>query len=189
MSEKLNFGEQLQNFEHEKALPTPEQAEPLRTGEKDPRQNAQEARQEISAIEQDQEAKAKLESFQEAQNAPEPTSGNYIGGELQQVTLRRELQAIRRKLPAPQRALSKLVHQPGVRVASEAAGKTVSRPSGLLGGGLVALLGTSGYLYLAKHIGFTYNYGVFLILFAGGFALGLGIELLVHLLVSRRAAD
>jgi len=45
----------------------------------------------------------------------------------------------------------------------------------LLGGGILALLGTSSYLYLAKHIGFTYNYSVFLILFFGGFILGLSL--------------
>jgi hypothetical protein len=75
-------------------------------------------------------------------------------------------------------------------VASEAAGRTVSRPSGLLGGGLVAFLGTTGYLYLARHIGFTYNYLVFLLLLAGGFILGVSLELLVHLATgSRRDSD
>ena len=51
-------------------------------------------------------------------------------------SLSRELQEIRRRLPASQRALSRLIHQPTVRLVSEAAGRSVSRPSGLLGGSL-----------------------------------------------------
>lgn len=96
------------------------------------------------------------------------------------------MRAIRRKLPTPQRALSQVIHQPVVRAVSEGAGRTVSRPSGLLGGGITAFTGTTLYLYLAHHIGFSYNYGVFVLLFAGGFILGLVIELLVNLVLSRR---
>jgi hypothetical protein len=66
-----------------------------------------------------------------------------------------------------------------VQAVSEAVGKTVSRPSGLLGGGLVAFLGSGSYLYLAKHIGFQYNYFVSTVLFIIGFGIGLGLELAV----------
>jgi hypothetical protein len=127
-----------------------------------------------------------LNRLAEAENASQTPSASYINQELKQITRRRELKNIRRQLPAPQRALSRLIHSPAIRVASEAAGKTVSRPSGLLGGGLVALVGTSAYLYLARHIGFEYNYGVWLALLAAGFALGLLIEVLVHLFIGRR---
>ena len=66
-----------------------------------------------------------------------------------------------------------------MQAASDALGKTVTRPSGLLGGGLVAFLGSGSYLYLAKHIGFQYNYFVSTVLFVIGFAIGLGLELAV----------
>jgi hypothetical protein len=121
--------------------------------------------------------------------ASQPAPANIIDAQLKQITARQEIKNLQRKEKAPVRSFSKLIHAPIVRQASEVAGQTVSRPSGLLGGGAVALLGTSGYLYLANHMGFPYNYGVFLALFAGGFALGLIIELLVHLAtVSRRKA-
>lgn len=127
-----------------------------------------------------------LENLKASEEASAPAPRLNVNRELRQITLRRELQHIRRKLPAPQRALSKVVHQPVVRATSEFAGKTVSRPSGLLGGGIVALIGTTTYLYLAKHIGFEYNYGVFILLFVGGFALGLLLELAVYLVMSSR---
>lgn len=153
------------------------------------REEAQHAREAIRH--EAESAAAPLERLHASEKATQPTPPNLgINRELKAITLRRELQHIRRKLPVPQRTLSKVIHQPVVRVTSEAAGKTISRPSGLLGGGFVALIGTSGYLYLANHIGFTYNYGVFLVLFAGGFALGLIIELIVHsVFKARRRAN
>jgi hypothetical protein len=60
---------------------------------------------------------------------------------------------------------------------SGATGQTLARPSGLLGGGICALLGSLIYLYLAKHIGFNYNYLLFVLFFGGGFIIGLVIEL------------
>jgi hypothetical protein len=124
-----------------------------------------------------------LEAHEKASEAPQPT---HVNRQLKSITLRRELQQIRRKESAPQRALSRIIHQPVIRAVSEATGKTISRPSGLLGGGLVALIGTSGYLYYAKHMGFQYNYFVFTALFVGGFAIGLVLELLVWLATSSR---
>lgn len=139
------------------------------------------------AIKHETEAQTNpLEGLKAAQETAQPVTNQTVNRELRQITLRRELKNIRRKLPAPQRALSKVIHQPVIRATSEVAGKTVSRPSGLLGGGVVALTGTSLYLYLANHIGFTYNYGVFLVLFAAGFVLGLLIEFLVNVAFKSR---
>ena len=89
---------------------------------------------------------------------------------------------------AADRALSRIIHQPVVSRLSEGVGQSLTRPSGLLGGSLVAFLGSSGYLYLARHIGFTYNYSVFWLLLVGGFVFGIGLEMLVWLLtVGRRS--
>lgn len=130
----------------------------------------------------------RLKASEAAQQTAQPLN---ITRELKAITVQRELTHIRRKLSAPQRALSKLIHQPAIRAVSETAGKTVSRPSGLLGGSLVAFLGTTSYLYVAKHYGYKYNYLLFFILFFGGFVIGLILELLVHLATAshRRSHD
>lgn len=167
---------------------TSAEREPVKA-DKEPGQAAREAREAIAETVRLDHSPSPAEKLRQAENVPQDPSSRLVTRELKQITLQRELLHIRRKLPRPQRALSKVVHQPVVRAASEAAGKTVSRPSGLLGGGLVALLGTSGYLYLAHHRGFRYNYLVFLILFAGGFIVGLVLELLVHLATRRRLED
>lgn len=191
MSEKLTlnteqFESLLKSPEH-KALPDAAHAEKLRPGEEDPLKKLHKARHEVS---QASERTKPAERLHGSEKTPQPATHNYVNRELKAITLRRELGVIRRKLPAPQRALSKIIHQPAVRAISEGAGKTVSRPSGLLGGGIAAFVGTSAYLYLANHIGFEYNYGVFLVLFAGGFVLGIILELAIHLaMASRRKPD
>jgi len=116
--------------------------------------------------------------------SPKPT---YVNKELKAVALRRSLQHVQHNLPAPQRLLSKVVHQPAIRRASAATGQTIARPSGLLGGGLCAFLGSLLYLYLAKHVGFTYNYLLFIFFFGGGFVIGLLLELAARLLAGLRA--
>lgn len=181
MTETIQFSPESAHETPPKAehlLPTAEQAEPLRANEVDPSIQAAIARQEIARTAE--KANSPIDRLKAAEAADKPAQPLNVNRELKAITLNRELRAIQRKLPAPQRALSKLVHQPAVRAISEAASKTVSRPSGLLGGGIVAFLGTSGYLYLAKSSGSRYNYLVFLALFAGGFLIGLGLELAVH---------
>ncbi len=193
------MSEELKKPERQEAIAPPESHELLSAkatpehestkSEKDPGQDAREAREAIAETVRSDTAPGPVEKLRQAENVPQDPSSRLVTRELKQITLQRELLHIRRKLPRPQRALSKVVHQPVVRAVSETAGKTVSRPSGLLGGGLVALVGTSGYLYLSHHRGFHYNYLVFLILFAGGFAVGLILELLVWLATHRRLED
>jgi len=167
-------------------LPTAEQAEPLRPGEKI--QNLDQARSKVEKS-LDKTAVNPLESLSGAES-PAQATPRQLSRELRQASLSHELSEIRRRLPAPQRAFSRVIHQPAIRTVSEAAGRSVSRPSGLLGGGLVAFIGSCSYLYLARHTGYRYNYLVFLILLAGGFVLGVILEALVYLATrSRRQSD
>ncbi|HVV66661.1 MAG TPA: hypothetical protein VHB72_01135 [Candidatus Saccharimonadales bacterium] len=173
----------------ELALPDAEHAEPLRPGEADPRERLEQAR---SVVEEESASSEKslhdldLQASEAPGEQPQP---GFVSQALQDITVHRELQHIQRKLPAPERLLSRFVHRPAVRVASDVAGKSISRPSGLLGGGIVAFAGTLGYVYLARHVGFQYNYVVFTLLFVGGFAAGLALELLIWVAMrSRRHA-
>jgi hypothetical protein len=187
MSEKFsNQAEQHEKLitpEKLEALPTAAQAEALRAGEKDPLKKLEQARQ---TVEQNAVADNPMDRLKASEKAQEPLQPLTINRELKSITLRRELQQVQRKLPAPQRVLSRVIHQPVVRAVSEATAKTISRPSGLLGGGFVAFLGSSAYLYFTKHIGVQYNYLVFALLFVGGFVVGLILEFIVWALTARR---
>ena len=117
---------------------------------------------------------------QAAQEAPTPIR------ESRKVVGARELSRVQRQLPSGDRTLSHFIHQPVVRAVSEAAAGTISRPSGLLGGGIVAFIGSAAYVYFTRHVGVPYNYVVFSLLFVGGFVFGLVLELLVWTLTASR---
>jgi flagellar biosynthesis GTPase FlhF len=88
----------------------------------------------------------------------------------------KSLREIQHKLPKQQRAFSKFIHQPTVEKISEVSGKTVARPSALLGGGVFALLGTGALVWMTRHYGYQYNYFMYVIFLVGGFLLGLLAE-------------
>ena len=189
------FQHRTERLEHEPTLPSPEKhkeiaehAEVAKKAEQAHVESLVDAREQVAEI-------AKVEQASLAKEHLEPTTNentNFAGtvnSELKAITYNRELKNIRRKLAPSERALSKVIHQPVVRVVSEVAGKTISRPSGILGGSVLAFLGTLSYAYLAHHIGFEYNYSVFLLLFVGGFALGLILELIIRTLHLSRQSN
>ncbi len=113
-----------------------------------------------------------------------PAEQLMANSELKDLAFQRLLTRTRKQLNLPDKLLSRVVHQPLLDSLSRAGEATVARPSGILFGSLVSLLGSSVAFYAAKHYGFTYNFLLFAVLFAGGFILGLILEAglkLVHL--------
>lgn len=113
----------------------------------------------------------------------ESTSHGHVHSnqkELKADAYKKTMNRVERKLSKPDRALSKVIHNKTVESVSEFGGKTFARPSGILGGGLFALIGSAFFLYMTKHYGFEYNYFIFFVLFVGGFFAGMLCELLVR---------
>jgi flagellar biosynthesis GTPase FlhF len=106
----------------------------------------------------------------------------HINRELKEMAYQRLLNRARRHMSPYSRAMSHIIHQPVVDSVSEFTGKTVGRPSGILGGGILALIGTTAYYYIARHYGYNYNSFVFLLLLVCGFVLGWILELLYKML-------
>ena len=96
------------------------------------------------------------------------------------------LERTRQHLSTPDRALSKVIHQPKVEASSEFLAKTIARPSIFFFGSMGALVGSGLLLYLAKHNGYTYNFTVFLLLLVAGFITGALLELLYRLIFRRK---
>lgn len=88
------------------------------------------------------------------------------------------LGSAQKRLSAPDRAFSKLIHNKTIEAVSDVTAKTVARPSGLLGGGIAALIGSAWITYVATNAGFRYNYTVFFMLLGAGFLVGICLELL-----------
>lgn len=148
--------------------------------EKEARQSKHEHADNIHEIRSkvEKEAKAKHEHTakkeSESKEADQPL---LVGSDLKQAAYRRTLKKTQAQLSPPARAFSKVIHQPVVENISEFAGKTVARPSGILLGGIFSFLGSSIFLWVAKHYGYEYNFLLFAVFFVGGFFIGLLVEL------------
>lgn len=112
------------------------------------------------------------------ENTPSQSYG--LQKELKDQAYKKTLQKAQSHLGASERAFSRILHKPVVHSVSQVASQTVGRPSGVLGGSLFALLGSAVLLYVTKYYGFVYNYTAFLLLFLGGFIIGLLLELIVR---------
>lgn len=108
---------------------------------------------------------------------PKPTN-LAITKATKKAAYKKTLRHVQRELPKRERAFSKVIHQPVIEKVSEVGGKTIARPSGILAGGICALIGSSVVLYMAKHYGFRYNFFLFILLMVVGFGIGLILELL-----------
>lgn len=119
----------------------------------------------------------------EKESRPSHTS---VHKELKDSSYKQTLRHIQTKLRGSDKVLSRAMHQPVVEKLSNAGAKTIARPSGVLGGGFMALIGSSVLLYMTKHYGFEYNFTIFFLLFVTGFLAGLVLEGLLRLVRRKR---
>lgn len=75
-----------------------------------------------------------------------------------------------------ERTFSKFIHQPAIEKTSEIAGKTIARPSGIIGATIAAFVGLLSVYGIAKFAGFGLSGSEVPILLCAGFAAGLFIE-------------
>ncbi len=108
----------------------------------------------------------------------EPTT-QHVTKELKTIRYKETMRYVRRHLTKRERKFSSIIHAPTVEKVSEVGAKTIARPSGLLGGGLVALIGSIGTLYIARQYGFEVPNSLFMALFVIGFAVGVVAEFIV----------
>ncbi len=158
------------------------------TAEQAERAKREKSAENLAKIREMAKTEAESASKLKAEKVPEDETGSVVGMQhsLKAQAYERTLAKIRSHLSAPARSFSRLVHNPLVEKVSGAGAQTVGRPSGLLGGSIVAFFGSVVTLYYSKHYGFRYNYLVLFVLFVGGFAAGASIELLVWLAYGRK---
>lgn len=105
---------------------------------------------------------------------------------LKQVAFRQTLQSVQSRLSGAERLLSKLVHNQTADMVSNIAARSIARPAGILGSGVVGLLGSSVLLYLSKEFGYAYNYFSFLALMVVGYVFGVVFEFIIRAIKNRR---
>jgi general stress protein CsbA len=105
-----------------------------------------------------------------------------VNKQLKDMAFSRSMTRTQKKLSAPSRAFSKVVHTPIIDTTSEFVGKTIARPSGVLTGAFISFVGTSVLLWATRYYGYTYNYLLVILLFVGGMVAGMTIEGLWHVI-------
>ena len=125
------------------------------------------------------------ESTKAEKEESQPTT-QQLTKELKSVKYKETMRYVRRHLSPSERKLSSFMHTPVVEKVSEVSSKTIARPSGILGGGLIALIGSLGVLFFAHRFGFEVPNSIFAALFIIGFGVGLIGELIVKSLALRR---
>lgn len=137
-------------------------------------------------IRENAQSSRELKVHEESDKSHIAANQPFANKELKEMAYKRTLNRVRQQMSAPDRLVSRIIHQPTVNAISEVASKTIGRPSGLLSGGFLSLVGTSTYYYMTKHYGYEYNYLVFLLLLAGGLIAGWLVEALWYLFKSRK---
>ncbi len=117
----------------------------------------------------------------QAQQEDAPEESSYVSGELKSLAGKELIAKARRHLRPTERQFSKFIHNTAVDKLSDVTGNTVARPSGLLVGGLFSLISSFSVLMICRHYGYEYNFFITLVVFVGGFALGLLLEAMLRL--------
>ena len=112
----------------------------------------------------------------ESVNAEKKTTQNTLTSDSSKYLAKQNLINIRRNLNKKDKILSGVVNNEFVEKISEGASRTIARPSGFLGGAILAFIGSLSYLIFVKYVGINYNYLLFFGFFIVGFLVGVLIE-------------
>lgn len=181
MSEKINHSnEHIQRIEHHETK-KPSHERELSQAE---REHGQEQHIEHVKRQVEQHAVSGQErSHTESEQRQHPV---LVYKQHKDMAFSRAMTRARKRLSASSRVFSKVIHAPIIDKSSEVVGKTIARPSGMLGGAFIAFAGTSALLWITNHYGYEYNYLVVLMLFAIGLVAGLAFEGLLKLIRRRQ---
>lgn len=137
-----------------------------------------------SAIEQ--EAQSPEAVIDMPKDNVEPHSNHhYITKKIKATQYKQTIKELQSSLTPGQKRFSTIIHRPIIERASEIGAQTIARPTGIIGGALVALIGSAVIMYIARHIGFEVPQTIFIVLFVTGFLGGVITEALIRLLKRR----
>lgn len=151
-------------------------------------ESAKHHEKDVDSLRKEVEKKAE-KAAEVAPKAEKESNSNHSFGvskELKETSYKRTLDTAYSHLSKPEKALSKVVHQPVIEKISEVSSKTVARPSGIATGGLIALVGTMVALFAANRYGYSYNFLLVIILYVTGYGLGVILEMLMKMFKRNR---
>jgi len=130
-----------------------------------------EARHEVHEVAQSSAEMTPTSSETQAQSTP-PVKTKYEKRKSFDTTMHH----VRKDMNTAERTLSKLVHQPVVEKTSEVVGKTIARPSGIIGAAIAAGIGLLFVFGVARYVGFELSGSEMPLLLGAGLLIGLFSE-------------
>jgi hypothetical protein len=108
---------------------------------------------------------------------------HYVTKQIKSETYKSTLKQVQKHLSPTEVWFSKFIHQPKIESISEIGAKIIARPTAIISGGLFALITSIIIIAVARHIGFTITPIIFIVLFAGGYILGVVLELFFSMFI------
>jgi exonuclease VII small subunit len=181
MAEKLNYTPEQHNENQESS-----QFEHHEVHKKSPEVNQETAEEKSKRLEEitrkiEKEAKTS-EQLRPKSESDIKKSHTHQNGPYHEYSGAQAIKRVQKHLKPAERRFSKVIHTPGVEIASDIVGGSVARPSGLLYGGIFSLLSSLGFYLFARHYGYEYSYFIGILFFVGGFVFGLLTELVLRII-------
>jgi hypothetical protein len=178
-AEKLEAS-QLKKLEAEK---TPELSKSEReAGEKDLAKRHEAAERKISAEKKrESELEKEKNNPEKAENkAPHTKPASHLTKKEKASVYTKQIKTVQAQLPRASRTFSKVVHNAAVEKVSDAAGKTIFRPSALIGGAIVGLAAGITVYSIARYYGYFMPSWLLPILLLLGALFGVAAELILN---------
>jgi len=117
--------------------------------------------------------KGSAEKKRAGKDAPTPRRRGAISKKERTASFKKHMKQVQAELPAPQRAFSKLIHNPVVEKTSEFVGSTIARPNAILAGSVVAFFSVLAVYLIAKYLGYVLSGFETIAAFIVGWVLGI----------------
>ena len=179
-AEKLETS-QLKKLEREKKTPEISKAE-KEAGEKELARRHEAAERKLSAEKKkESDLERKKEDIEKIEKRPPKAKpAASFSKKEKAVVYKKQIKTVQAQLPRSSRAFSKVIHNSAVEKVSDVAGKTVLRPSALVGGAVVGLAAGITVYFVARYYGYFMPNWLLPILLVLGGVIGVAAELIIN---------
>lgn len=129
-----------------------------------------------SVIEQQAQTSESYKKQAEANNHDTNPHKHYLTHKIKTAVFHQTMNDVRSHLSPTEQRFSKIIHNDTIESLSNLGGKTVARPSGILGGATILVIGSFIVLFFAKRYGFEVPLSLFGALYIFGFIFMIIVE-------------
>ena len=137
-----------------------------------------------NVIEQEAKTSESYKKQAEANSHDTNPHKHYLTHKIKTAVFHQTMDDVRSHLSPSEQRFSKIIHNDTIETLSNLGGKTVARPSGILGGATILVIGSFIVLFFAKRYGFEVPLSLFAALYIVGFILMIIAEYLYRIVLN-----